>query len=108
MFEIFDSYRRIIMQGLLTFASLEGWETGPAVIGILLALCSMLVVREVAPYENPSTNMCVVALFCARLLAVPPTLSAVLSPACGARRSSRWACVTQFGESGSIAAARDM
>ena len=57
MFEIFDSYRRIIMQGLLTFASLEGWETGPAVIGILLALCSMLVVREIAPYENPSTNI---------------------------------------------------
>ena len=30
---------------------------GPAVIGILLSLCSMLVVREVAPYENPSTNI---------------------------------------------------
>ena len=28
MFEIFDSYRRIVMQGVLTFASLEGWETG--------------------------------------------------------------------------------
>ena len=26
-------------------------------IGIILALCSMLVVREVAPYENPSTNV---------------------------------------------------
>merc|ERR1719473_1443933 len=57
MFEIFDSYRRIVMQGLLTFVSLEGWDTGPAVIGILFALCSMLVVREVAPYENPSTNV---------------------------------------------------
>jgi hypothetical protein len=45
------------MQGLLTFASLNGWETGPAVIGILLAICSMLVVREVGPYENPSTNV---------------------------------------------------
>ena len=30
MFEIFDSYRRIVMQGLLTFASFEGWETGEA------------------------------------------------------------------------------
>ena len=30
---------------------------GPAVIGIIFALCSMLVVREVAPYENPSTNV---------------------------------------------------
>ena len=57
MFEIFDSYRRIIMQGLLTFASLDGWDTGPAVVGILLALCSMLIVREIAPYENPSTNI---------------------------------------------------
>ena len=26
-FEIFDSYRRIIMQGLLTFAGIAGWET---------------------------------------------------------------------------------
>ena len=44
------------MQGLLTFVSLDGWETGPAVIGILLALCSMIIVREVAPYESPSSN----------------------------------------------------
>ena len=28
LFEIFDSYRRVIMQGLLTFASLDGWVTG--------------------------------------------------------------------------------
>ena len=56
-FEIVDSYRRIIMQGLLTFAALNGWTTGPAVVGIMLSLCSMLVVREVAPYENPSTNI---------------------------------------------------
>ena len=52
LYEIFDSYRRIVMQGLLTFASLDGWETGPAVIGILLALCSMLVVREVGPCKR--------------------------------------------------------
>ena len=49
LFEIFDSVRRIVMQGLLTFASLDGWETGPAVIGIILALGSMIVVRELAP-----------------------------------------------------------
>ena len=56
-FEIFDSFRRIIMQGVLTFASLGGWTTGPAVIGIILALSALIVVREVAPYENPSTNI---------------------------------------------------
>ena len=32
-------------------ATLNGWTTGPAVIGIILALCSMLVVREVAPID---------------------------------------------------------
>ena len=56
-FELFDSFRRIIMQGVLTFASLGGWTTGPAVIGIILALSALVVVREVAPYENPSTNI---------------------------------------------------
>ena len=25
LFEIFDSYRRIVMQGLLTFAGIDGW-----------------------------------------------------------------------------------
>ena len=48
-FEIFDSYRRIIMQGVLTFAGIDGWTTGPAVLGILLALCSSIVMREIAP-----------------------------------------------------------
>ena len=48
-FEIFDSYRRIIMQGVLTFAGIDGWTTGPAVLGILLALCSGIVMREIAP-----------------------------------------------------------
>ena len=48
-FEIFDSYRRIIMQGVLTFAGMDGWTTGPAVLGILLALCSGIVMREIAP-----------------------------------------------------------
>ena len=48
-FEIFDSYRRIIMQGVLTFAGMDGGATGPAVLGILLALCSGIVMREVAP-----------------------------------------------------------
>ena len=48
-FEIFDSYRRIVMQGVLTFAGMNDWETGPAVVGILLALSAGVVVREVAP-----------------------------------------------------------
>ena len=45
------------MQGVLTFFSLGGWTTGPAVIGIVLALSALIVLREVAPYENPSTNV---------------------------------------------------
>ena len=47
------------MQGLLTFASLvgNGWLTGPAVVGILLALFALVLVREIAPYECPSTNL---------------------------------------------------
>ena len=51
-FEIFDSYRRIIMQGVLTFAGINGWTTGPAVLGILLALCSGIVMREVADLKR--------------------------------------------------------
>ena len=47
-FEIYDSFRRIIMQGVLTFASLGGWKTGPVVIGIILSLSTLIVVREVA------------------------------------------------------------
>ena len=35
-FEIFDSYRRIIMQGILTFAGIGGWET----VRVSLALLS--------------------------------------------------------------------
>ena len=78
-FEIFDSYRRIVMQGVLIFAGIGGWETvreisftlslsaalsfataqGPAVVGIVLALLSSVVFRETEPYENPST--CVLA-----------------------------------------------
>ena len=45
------------MQGVLTFAGVNGWRTGPAIVGIVLALCASIVVRELAPYENPSTNL---------------------------------------------------
>ena len=41
--QIFDSYRRIVMQGLLTFASLKGWETGD---NTRLAQCSRLTPRN--------------------------------------------------------------
>ena len=77
LFEIFDSYRRIIMQGVLTFAGIGSWETvrvsitvrsrptlerravaqGPAVVGIILALLSSVIFRETEPYDNPSTNV---------------------------------------------------
>ena len=52
-FEVFDSVRRIAMTGLVRFAAKT---TGPPVAGILLSLVSVVVFREVQPYENPSTN----------------------------------------------------
>ena len=30
---------------------------GPAVVGIILAIMSTVVIRETEPYENPSTNV---------------------------------------------------
>jgi hypothetical protein len=57
LFEIWDSFRRIIMQGVLVFAGLGGWQTGPAVVGIILSLVSSIVFRETEPYENPTTNV---------------------------------------------------
>ena len=57
-FEIFDSYRRIIMQGVLTFAGMNDWETGPAVVGILLALSTGIIVRELAPCASLRALFC--------------------------------------------------
>ena len=52
-FEVFDSVRRIAMTGLLRYVAKT---SGPPVTGILLSLVSVIVFREVQPYENPSTN----------------------------------------------------
>ena len=52
-FEVFDSARRIAMTGLIRFAAKT---SGPPIAGILLSLVSVIVFREVQPYENPSTN----------------------------------------------------
>ena len=93
LFEIFDSYRRIIMQGVLTFAGINGWTTGPAVLGILLALCSGIVMREIAPC---ALRACAAAMFrCvsrARTQSTAavqlPSLVAGLAP--GGRRAAGW------------------
>ena len=52
-FEVFDSARRIAMTGLVRFAAKT---SGPPIAGILCSLVSVVVFREVQPYENPSTN----------------------------------------------------
>ena len=52
-FEFFDSLRRIIMTGLVRYVAKD---SGPPVAGIVLSLVSLIVFREVQPYENPSTN----------------------------------------------------
>jgi hypothetical protein len=52
-FEVFDSVRRIAMTGLIRYVKKT---SGPPVAGILLSLVSVVVFREVQPYENPSTN----------------------------------------------------
>ena len=52
-FEVFDSVRRIAMTGLIRYVEKA---SGPPVAGILLSLVSVVVFREVQPYENPSTN----------------------------------------------------
>ena len=52
-FEVFDSVRRIAMTGLIRYVEKT---SGPPVAGILLSLVSVVVFREVQPYENPSTN----------------------------------------------------
>ena len=35
-FELFDSYRRIVMQGLLTFAGIDGWCVRDTAVNILV------------------------------------------------------------------------
>ena len=52
-FEVFESFRRIAMTGLIRYVSKT---SGPPVAGIFLSLFSIIVFREVQPYENPSTN----------------------------------------------------
>ena len=52
-FEVFDSARRIAMTGLVRYVKKT---SGPPVAGILLSLVSVVVFREVEPYENKSTN----------------------------------------------------
>ena len=52
-FEVFESVRRIAMTGLIRYVAKT---SGPPVAGILLSLVSIIVFREISPYENPSTN----------------------------------------------------
>ena len=52
-FEVFGSVRRIVMTGLVRYVAKT---SGPPVAGIVLSLVSVIVFREVRPYENPSTN----------------------------------------------------
>ena len=52
-FEVFESLRRIAMTGLIRYVAKT---SGPPVAGIVLSLVSIIVFREVQPYENPSTN----------------------------------------------------
>ena len=52
-FEVFESLRRITMTGLIRYVAKT---SGPPVAGIVLSLVSIIVFREVQPYENPSTN----------------------------------------------------
>ena len=52
-FEVFESFRRIAMTGLIRYVAKN---SGPPIAGILLSLVSIIVFREVQPYENPSTN----------------------------------------------------
>ena len=52
-FEVYDSVRRITMTGLVRYIEKT---SGPPVAGILLSLVSVVVFREVEPYENKSTN----------------------------------------------------
>ena len=52
-FEVFESVRRIAMTGLIRYVSKT---SGPPVTGIVLSLISVIVFREIQPYENPSTN----------------------------------------------------
>ena len=52
-FEVFESVRRIAMTGLIRYVKKA---SGPPVAGILLSLVSIIVFREISPYENPSTN----------------------------------------------------
>ena len=52
-FEVFDSLRRIVMTGLITYVPKT---SGPPIAGVMLSLVSLTVFREVQPYENPSTN----------------------------------------------------
>jgi len=52
-FEVFESVRRIAMTGLIRYVKKK---SGPPVTGILFSLVSIIVFREIQPYENPSTN----------------------------------------------------
>ena len=52
-FEVFESFRRIAMTGLIRYVAKT---SGPPIAGILLSLVSILVFREFEPFENPSTN----------------------------------------------------
>ena len=52
-FEVFESFRRIAMTGLIRYVAKN---SGPPIAGILLSLVSIIVFREIQPYENPSTN----------------------------------------------------
>jgi hypothetical protein len=52
-FEVFESLRRIAMTGLIRYVKKA---SGPPIAGILMSLTSVVVFREVQPYENPSTN----------------------------------------------------
>ena len=52
-FEVFESIRRIALTGLIRYVNKT---SGPPTAGIVLSLISVIVFREVQPYENPSTN----------------------------------------------------
>ena len=48
-FEVYESFRRIAMTGLIRYVAKT---SGPPVAGILLSLVSVVVFREIGPFEN--------------------------------------------------------
>ena len=83
-FEVFESVRRIAMTGLIRYVKKT---SGPPVAGIVLSLISVIVFREVTPYENPSTNaLCTFAQW--QLLSTYLLAYAQTSAACSSARGS--------------------